>query len=696
MAVNLSYLGGAGWQFFDANGVPLAGGLLYTYAAGTTTPLTTYTSYTGVTPNSNPIVLDSAGRVPEQIWVNVNTSVKYVLKTATGAEIWTKDHIASFASASAADIDFIAAGIGAVTRTSQSKMRDIVSVKDFGATGNGVTDDTAAIQLALNAVSSGGALFFPSGSYVTDNTLSMSNASGVRLVGDDATLLLKASVTTAGYALTFTDCSNIEIENISFSRRQSTTTGANMSGIVLFSCQKIKVISCDFSNCFYGVAISGTTSACTDIEIQSCSAYGVLPYSVSNDTNKLLQGPLVYTQSAGSNVSDVLVDNCFGYRVYHMILAEPYSERIVVTNNVVRQSHDSSIYLRSSASVIANNTVYNAGKDGIKILSGTPSSDYRNNTINNNVVSGAGINKSDGGVLISAQAENTVVCGNSLQTTTDTTAAPRQYAIFIGASYGNVADNVIYGRNSSGFGLYARTNLGDMLGLRIENNTFRMTNGYGIALEPSSSRYIKNAAIVNNTISGADAAIYATIDVDTEWFEDIEISNNKISSSNLGVALRGALRPVIRGNMLNNGTGTFFFSLGGLTGAIVENNAMDASALFQSGSGATPTYYRRNNNLRAGADQDAFVTLAANSATPSVNGANSVQTNNSAPTTITTLNGGYAGMAVTVLFADGNTTVDFTGTNLKGNNGVDWTATVNDTMTCSFDGTNWYCDVSNN
>ena len=43
-------------QFLDANGAPLAGGLLYTYAAGTTTPLASYTDSTGVTANTNPVV----------------------------------------------------------------------------------------------------------------------------------------------------------------------------------------------------------------------------------------------------------------------------------------------------------------------------------------------------------------------------------------------------------------------------------------------------------------------------------------------------------------------------------------------------------------------------------------------------------------------------------------------------------------
>ena len=64
MAVSLSPIGGAGAQFFDNNGNPLSGGKLYTYAAGTTTPQATYASAAGSTLNTNPIILDAAGRVP--------------------------------------------------------------------------------------------------------------------------------------------------------------------------------------------------------------------------------------------------------------------------------------------------------------------------------------------------------------------------------------------------------------------------------------------------------------------------------------------------------------------------------------------------------------------------------------------------------------------------------------------------------
>ena len=93
MAVNLSPLGGAGWQFFDNSGVPLAGGLLYSYEAGTTTPAPTYTTSQGNIANTNPIVLDAAGRPPSEIWLEGGIQYKLVLKTSAGVLLWTMDNI---------------------------------------------------------------------------------------------------------------------------------------------------------------------------------------------------------------------------------------------------------------------------------------------------------------------------------------------------------------------------------------------------------------------------------------------------------------------------------------------------------------------------------------------------------------------------------------------------------------------------
>jgi len=93
MAFNLSAFAGAGAQFFDSNGTPLAGGLLYVYTAGTTTPATTWTTSSGAVANTNPIVLNAAGRTPFEIWLNSGVTYKFALYTSTNVLIGTYDNI---------------------------------------------------------------------------------------------------------------------------------------------------------------------------------------------------------------------------------------------------------------------------------------------------------------------------------------------------------------------------------------------------------------------------------------------------------------------------------------------------------------------------------------------------------------------------------------------------------------------------
>jgi hypothetical protein len=111
-AVSLSIFGGVGAQFFDNNGNPLSGGKIYTYQAGTTTPLASYTSSTGVTAHTNPIVLDAGGRVPSggEIWVLAQTLYKFVLETSTGVLIATYDNVGSSFNATAIIANFTGNG----------------------------------------------------------------------------------------------------------------------------------------------------------------------------------------------------------------------------------------------------------------------------------------------------------------------------------------------------------------------------------------------------------------------------------------------------------------------------------------------------------------------------------------------------------------------------------------------------------
>jgi hypothetical protein len=122
MSVFLSPIGGAGWQFFNNDGTVLAGGKLYTYIAGSSTPKTTYTTSAGNIAHANPIVLDSAGRVPGgEIWLTSGL-YKFVLNTSTNVLIATYDNINGVGAASYQIQNFSGTGLQTVFTLSSSSL----------------------------------------------------------------------------------------------------------------------------------------------------------------------------------------------------------------------------------------------------------------------------------------------------------------------------------------------------------------------------------------------------------------------------------------------------------------------------------------------------------------------------------------------------------------------------------------------
>ena len=143
--------------FADANGAPLAGGSVAFYAPGTTSPVMTYAGPgTSAAPNPNPVPLDSAGRAV--IWGS--GSLRQVVQDSTGAVVW--DQVTE------------TGGAGVIVR----------SVMDYGALGNGVADDTAAILACQAAVvaDGGGVVFYPPGNYLVSQTINVT-VSNVRHIG---------------------------------------------------------------------------------------------------------------------------------------------------------------------------------------------------------------------------------------------------------------------------------------------------------------------------------------------------------------------------------------------------------------------------------------------------------------------------------------------------------------------------------
>jgi hypothetical protein len=369
MTVNLSFIGGAGWQFFDNNGDPLSGGKVYTYAAGTTTPQTTYTSRSGLIPNANPIVLDAAGRTPEQIWSTEGLLYKYVVANANDAVIRTWDNIggSEVASDFAQDLanttnnakgDALvgfkqsnASGFlpGATARTVNQKLQEFVSVKDFGAIGDGIADDTAAFQSAVNYLQSsasnwvainttnGAALQVPTGTYKITSPVNL--YSGVHLIGEGigTQILIASSFSgTAAFNLTSSTISPVYsaagIHSMAFKQEASSTT------VWAISQDKVKSvisINCYFSELWFYVNYCMDMSVYTQQTIYDrvCSAGNVESfikhvgntntfYHVDKEANVGTgTEPIVYISGSGNILQNVLIEG-FGAATKTMLFLD--------------------------------------------------------------------------------------------------------------------------------------------------------------------------------------------------------------------------------------------------------------------------------------------------------------------------------------------------------------------------------------
>jgi microcystin-dependent protein len=191
-------------QFIDAAGIPLAGGFLYTYEAGTTTPQATYTDSTAATANSNPIVLDSRGEA--NIWLS-SANYKFKLTNAEGTEIWTVDNIAApstalspvfssnvtiSANTSGPALLVTQTGAGAAIRVQDSADPDSSPfvVDTTGQVGIGTATPANAIDVA------GGAIQISTSGGTARTVMSADSTDSIFAVSDDRNFTVKTNAAT--------------------------------------------------------------------------------------------------------------------------------------------------------------------------------------------------------------------------------------------------------------------------------------------------------------------------------------------------------------------------------------------------------------------------------------------------------------------------------------------------------------------
>lgn len=280
-----------------SDGTANASGRVFLYAPGTTTLVAGYKDdelSEAWSTSGGAIALDSAGKV--KIWVDrevdvviadssgttVDTFLGFNKTAAAQVEVendgWTGtlstgsqgaggvtnlDAVLTrlFASTGGVDGKYQESS-GATARLIQDFIREVwISVKDFGAVGNGIADDTSAIQAAMNRVKArgGGVVYFPPGTYKVSSALTLSSADGVSLVGSgSATSIIRGSSGSAN-CFTFVECDSLRFRDLAVSH-ESFSTGTAFSLDTCLNAGFERVLHSGGVNSGFGPVLSLTDS----------------------------------------------------------------------------------------------------------------------------------------------------------------------------------------------------------------------------------------------------------------------------------------------------------------------------------------------------------------------------------------------------------------------------------------------------
>ena len=259
---------------------------------------------------------------------------------------------------SSADVNFLQSGTGAVTRTVQSKLRDVVSVKDFGAVGDGTTNDTTAVQ---NAINSGSTVYFPAGTYAVGAITTTGN---LKIVGV-GTLAMTGSLTIADAA------TQVIIEGLSFTKGNNIGVFQGASG----NLTTVRIQNASVTG-GYGFHFLGSAA---NVEVSGCSFSSLSVTSSSVQAVKI--GNNDYADSAISNYIRITNNRVAG--VTNSTSAEThafliYGTDIAISNNTIEGVYHAStaceaIYTKGVRVAITGNTIKNCGpsEDGCIAVKGT-------------------------------------------------------------------------------------------------------------------------------------------------------------------------------------------------------------------------------------------------------------------------------------------------------------------------------------
>jgi hypothetical protein len=640
--------------FTDDAGKPLVGGQIYTYAAGTLTPKATYQDAALTIANTNPVIANARGEV---IMYGAGT-YRLILKDKQGNTLWDRDNIESVASAVGAQIGGLSggagaslvgyqqSGTGAAARTVQDKLRESVSVKDFGAKGDGTTDDAPAFRAAAAYLESfgGGTLRVPAGTYkcsstdpdmewpkderhivyIGSNTVIEGDRGAVFWLDGD-TLCKQTLFTTGGNRF---NCIGIK-KGARFSavRGLRFTTNGWVLDIGFRTCFGVTVggDDCEVSGNYFD-NMPGHNMIGVGYNNPSWPAYNYLPAGIVIKGNTFKNGSKNVPGNANANDCSFVYLNSLGAVVSDNRF---YNESEAVINCGGVELHGSNIHVR-------NNTFTNLYP---AIYTGWQTADGK--VSEGNEITGNTFTTCAGGIQTIDEHSGLVISGNTFVNVLATSAA-KNYGLAI---YSTLLDSGVSG--------------GACVGTKISGNHFRESvPTYKAAINVAG---LQASIIAENTFDGIINCINIPGASDVVA-NGIEVRHNVATNPPASPAYYSALvclngsdtfastvkNVVARGNMLLAGAGTINTSIGNASGTqstlsnvvFSENttiNAQDAilgtqaaQVIFEAVAGVDfPTAWTQSSGLqpaigngaikfvyqRRGKKVDVWFRLAAGSAT---------------------------------------------------------------------------------
>lgn len=286
-------------------------------------------------------------------------------------------------------VTYTPSGSGAVNRSVQTKLRDIVSVKDFGAVGNGIADDTAAIAAAIAATPSGGTLFFPPGTYLGWLIVRKNNVTIMGAGSASTTIKIPNGATytqpkEAGGTITgVPSCievgdlamgnlagayTNIRVQGFTLDGNKTNTTaptadvlglGLNFTNASYCSFDDIRAINC------HGVGIGFFINSNYMIGrgyVENCAFATSYPGFDINSSKYGICDIVVRNCYAGGRI----LDNCWGNHL-KLVVHNATADGFIYNNQTVNQSHTN----------VVDVTVHTCGQHGISVGSNCKNSHIR-------------------------------------------------------------------------------------------------------------------------------------------------------------------------------------------------------------------------------------------------------------------------------------------------------------------------------